>query len=195
MTDSVVIAGRLQRVFRRIRRERMGTLPMLNPALGVRCVGFRPWRGHHLGVLITPWFLNLVLLPGEPDAWNGLHVGEKRLHAFPSGPYEFIVGRENGIGRFQMCSLFSPVREFADQTAAVAVAEAVLQGLMDGEVHDGTSMREREIERIWRGEADLEQKPETEEFDGTLEPLAAEPLLARTISRRELLRGRFSGGT
>ena len=36
---------------------------MVNPALAVEAVGFRPWGEHWLGILITPWFMNLVLMP------------------------------------------------------------------------------------------------------------------------------------
>ena len=36
---------------------------MLNPALSVEAVGFRPWDEHWLGVLVTPWFMNLWLMP------------------------------------------------------------------------------------------------------------------------------------
>jgi [NiFe] hydrogenase assembly HybE family chaperone len=176
------LARGLERVFSRIHRERMHGVPILNPALRVQCVGFRPWGEHCLGVLITPWFLNIVLLPCEPDAWDGLRVGQKVLHGFPSGPYELIVGHEDDIGRYQMCSLFSPVFEFEDQAAAVAVAEVVLQGLMNEDNRDGTSMREQEIARIWQGE------PETAD-----DPPEPEPLMARSLRRRDLLRGRLSG--
>jgi [NiFe] hydrogenase assembly HybE family chaperone len=171
-------------VFEKIHRERMAGVPILNPALRVQGVGFRCWQGHCLGVLITPWFLNLMLLPSEADVWDELRVGEKVTHQFPSGPYEFILGQEEGVGRYQMCSLFSPVLEVEDQAAAVAVAEAVMQGLMDEENRDDTSMREGEIAHIWRGESQSEQEPD---------PEPDERLLERSISRRDLLRGQLSG--
>jgi [NiFe] hydrogenase assembly HybE family chaperone len=185
MNAADTLARDLELVFRRIHQERMRGMPVLNPALQVQCVGFQCWQEHWLGVLITPWFLNLMLLPGEGGAWEHLRIGDKLTHAFPSGLYEFIVGQEEGIGRYQMCSLFSPVLEFQDQAAAVAVAEAVLQGLMNEEMRDATSMREREIARIWRDE------PQAEEAQSP----PAEPLMDRSISRRALLRGRLSGQT
>ena len=177
----------LHQVFNRIQRERMQGLPLLNPVLRVECVGFRPWQGHCLGVLITPWFMNLMLLPGEGDAWEGLSVGEKVIHRFPSGPYELIVGDEEGIGRYQLCPLFSPMFEFASQEMAVAVAEEIMKGLLDEENRDRTSMREQEIARIWSGESEGEEREETESADPT-------PLMERPISRRKLLSGGFSRG-
>ena len=43
--------------------ERMRDLPIVNPRLAVEAVGFEQWEDQDLGVLITPWFMNLVLLP------------------------------------------------------------------------------------------------------------------------------------
>ena len=51
----------------RIQRERMADIPLLNPALEVQAVGFSVWEAYCLGVLITPWFMNLMLLPLAGD--------------------------------------------------------------------------------------------------------------------------------
>ncbi|MEA3413395.1 MAG: [NiFe]-hydrogenase assembly chaperone HybE [Pseudomonadota bacterium] len=158
----------LEAAFVGIQRERMVDVPILNPALKVEAVGFREWDGCCLGVLVTPWFMNLMLLPGNRDEWADLPPGTKIDHVFPSGNYEFILGEEERIGRYQMCSLFSPVFEFQDQEAAVATAGAVMEGLMDQGNRDGTPTHERG------------KRPTTEEG------------LARRMSRRDLLRGRFS---
>ena len=183
----------LETVFRRIQRDRMQGLPILNPALRVKAVGFREWEGHSLGILVTPWFINLMLLPGDGDDWRPLRVGDKQSYRLPSGPYEFILGEEPGIGRYQMCSLFSPVLEFVDRETAEATAEAAMAALMDEGNRDAVSTREREIERRWRGAP--EQEP-----DGTSEskpipsnePVGLADRLEQPLSRRELLRGRLA---
>ncbi|HYQ71668.1 MAG TPA: [NiFe]-hydrogenase assembly chaperone HybE, partial [Gammaproteobacteria bacterium] len=145
--DSLV-AG-LESEFVRIQRERMADVPMLNPVLRVQAVGFRAWEGYCLGILVTPWFMNLMLLTPEGDAWADLPAGATISHRFPSGTYEFILGEEERIGRYLMCSLFSPVFEFQDQAAAVATAEAALHNLMDPDSRDDHSTREGEIRHIW----------------------------------------------
>jgi len=178
----------LEQLFDRVQRERMQGIPVLNPALRVQCVDFVAWGDHHLGVLITPWFMSLVLLPGEGETWADLSVGAKVEQLFPSGAYEFILGEEPGTGRYLMCSLFSPMFEFADQPAAVATAQAVMQGLMQTENHAPVSMREKEIERIWHG-APQEGEPAHEERQDA--PTLTERL-ERPISRRDLLRGRLT---
>ncbi|MES9970440.1 MAG: [NiFe]-hydrogenase assembly chaperone HybE [Candidatus Thiodiazotropha sp.] len=179
--------------FRRIQQERMQGLPLLNPALQVEAVGFCKWNEFCLGVLITPWFMNLMLLPPEGDSWETMGVGDKQLHQMPSGPYEFILGEEEGIGRYQMCSLFSPVFEFADHATAVATAEAVMDALMSAEHRDSVSTRESEIERNWKGESAQQSVDDQVASTEQARPAMSERL-EQPLSRRDLLRGKFNQG-
>ena len=174
----------LEAAFSRIERERMAGLPFLNPALRVEAIGFMPWDTGAVGVLLTPWFMNLMLLPGEAE-WSDLQVGAKVTHRFDSGCYEFTVGDEPGIGRYQMCSLFSPMGQFVDHAAAVATATEVMRGLMNSDNRETLTMHDELVRRAWQGEA------ESEEI--TDDPTLTETM-ARPISRRELLRGRLRGG-
>ena len=167
MTCPDYLSQGLERTFRRILRERARHMPLINDDLQVEAVGFRPWQGHSLGVMVTPWFMGLMLIPREGDDWRGLRLGEKCIHAFPTGAYEFTVAEENDIGRYQVCTLFSSMARFADQATAVATAEAVLQGL---------------IGKQRRGPTPAADKNETP---------ASQPLEERPLSRRDLLRGRF----
>lgn len=121
----------LEAVFRRIETERMAEVPILNPRLEVEAVNFTNWQGHWLGVLVTPWFMNLILLPGMEGAWVSLPEGGKRSIGFASGTFEFIAGCEERLGEYLACSLFSPVLEFADQEAARLTALAALEALQN----------------------------------------------------------------
>lgn len=120
----------LEQAFTRIAATRMRDVPVQNPALRVQAVGFAPQADDAvlLGVLLTPWFMNLVRLPlGEADA--GAHllaVGAKTKRQVGTEQFEFIGAYEAGLGAFEACSLFSPMFEFADQAAAVATASEVL---------------------------------------------------------------------
>ena len=124
-------AAALERAFEAVRRERMEGVPMLNPTLAVEAVGFRPWREHWLGILITPWFMNVVLMPRVSAAWQAIGERESRHHVFPGGVFEFIGAHEATLGDYQACSLFSPMFEFADQREARATALAALDALFD----------------------------------------------------------------
>lgn len=163
-------SARVAEVFAQIHATRMQGLPFLNPALRVEAVGFRRWDGRWLGVLITPWFMNLMLLPDEPGAWHPARYGESVAYALPSGVFEFIAAREPLLGDYQSCSLYSPVFEFADQDGARATALAVMDALFDAGTRAG--------------------------IEGPGTPLAmparAEPAVA-PVSKRDFLRGRWHG--
>ena len=114
----------------------MQGFPLLNPLLRVEAVGFRPWLSHWLGVLITPWFMNLLLIPREITAWRAAAPGDAIAYLFPSGTYEFISGLDEALGEYQACSLFSPMFQFTDQEAARLTALAALESLLDGAMHE-----------------------------------------------------------
>lgn len=127
---------RLVSTFTNIAETRMQGVPVLHSGLTVNADYFLAWNDYYLGVLITPWFMNLLLVPANETSRTHLQqfmVGKKETHVFPSGAYEFIVGHEDDIGPYESCSLFSPMFEFADQQAALDTAQAVMQGLMNEE--------------------------------------------------------------
>ena len=45
----------------------MKGMPIYNPTLAVEAVGFREHEGRQVGVMVTPWFMNLTVLPSETD--------------------------------------------------------------------------------------------------------------------------------
>lgn len=146
--------------FREIHNSTMRGGPMSNKSLHVEAVGFKPWQDQFIGVLIAPWFMNLILLPGPDQDWSGLVTGEKELIPFPSGVYEFIHVTRDGIGGYKACSLFSPMGEFSDQLYATDVARAVMVGLFDEDNREGTDeqltvrrLREAELEQARQMEA------------------------------------------
>nr|WP_274600184.1 [NiFe]-hydrogenase assembly chaperone HybE [Thiocystis violacea] len=116
--------------FQRVHVERMSGLPILNPSLAVQVVGGTILGGDWLGVLVTPWCMNLVLVPGAASANRPGPVGIKQMVALPAGGVEMIGSEESGIGPFSACSLYSPMGDFADQAAAVATARAILEALL-----------------------------------------------------------------
>ena len=146
----------VERVYRHIAATRMHGLPVLNARLQVQALGFAPLpqaADSLLGVLVTPWFMNLLRLPrqalasasaamaagpasgaaspvpaGEsmaPPGWLAVGCsGERRLGG---QALHFIGGQEAEVGIYEAASLFSPMFQFADQAAAVATAHEVLR--------------------------------------------------------------------
>lgn len=171
MTDACALrpdpSAALAATYARVQATRMAGLPFLNPQLAVEAVGFAPWKAHWLGIVITPWFMNLVVAPRDTTQWRSLPLGEKRRYTFPAGDYDFIAAREEEVGEFFICSLFSPVTEFEDQATARFVAEHALAALLDPANN----------ERAQAAEAG---------------PIAQR--LEQPLSRRDVLRGGFAGG-
>jgi [NiFe] hydrogenase assembly HybE family chaperone len=124
-------APALEAAFGAVLREQMQDMPMVNPVLSVQAVGFRPWGGFWLGVLVTPWFMNLWLMPRDDAQWQSIGEREKRRYVFPAGVFEFIGGLHAALGDYQACSLFSPMFEFENAEAARDTALASLEALMD----------------------------------------------------------------
>ncbi|MBQ0807008.1 MAG: [NiFe]-hydrogenase assembly chaperone HybE [Porticoccus sp.] len=145
--------SRLEHCFHQVHQQRMQGIPILNNALQVCGVGFHPWQGFWLGVLITPWFINLVLLPATKATASLPGIGKKLTLAFPAGNFTFIAAHEEDIGAFLSCSLISPVTEITDQELAQQIAHETLLTIMDKKHSDNSdNISTKEIERIWRGE-------------------------------------------
>jgi len=112
--------------YREIGDRAMRDLPIYNDALGVEAVGFRRFNGSFVGIMVTPWFMNVVM----PTSAMRERSGTSLRFRFPAGDIEFSVSEIGQMGRIASCSLFSPMFEFADMAAARATAEAALAELM-----------------------------------------------------------------
>lgn len=155
------VVHHLVSLYRRVGEEKMHGLPVFNERLAVEAVGFREWDGHLLGVIVAPWFMNLVIVPGEETAAAQTGHGSRSEWEFPAGRYEFHAADLDGAPLHLTTPLFSTVTDFPDQATARSVAEAVLEGLFSEEAA-------RNPERISKGSGDV--------------------LLDATMSRRSLLR-------
>ena len=154
--------------------QRMDGFSFVNTAIEVEAVGFAPWESHWLGVMVTPWCINLMLLPRDASAWTSLPQGEKLRYRFPAGDYDFISSRDETVGEYQMCSLISPVLEIPDHATAREVAALARAALLDPA---------NALEPAVTGQ------PEDAPVPG---PIAQIEQQARApMSKRDFLRGRF----
>lgn len=139
----------LEDTFTRIARSRMAGMPVMHPRLRVQAVGFHaggPDTFIAWGVLVTPWFMNLIRLPLCPPnvAWpraDGtpgpahqladwpIAPGLKTERPFGTATIEVIGGEEDTLGPYEMSSLFSPMTVFADHDAAGSTAREVVRQL------------------------------------------------------------------
>lgn len=141
----------LQAVFSEVATTRMAGLPLCHPGLQVEALGFEPLRQADavasglfsadnaqalclwlpplaIGVLLTPWCMNLVSLPIERED-TPHRAGHSRRLVLGGHALSFTTAHESALGSFGACSLFSPMQDFADAQAARETAMAVLDGL------------------------------------------------------------------
>lgn len=202
MNDPQLAAKMLEQTFNRILHEQMVGIPILNDVLKVQALGFQEFKGRIIGILITPWLMNLVMLPREDDDWSALELGKKQPHRFPSKTFKFMVNEFDGIGKCQTYSLFSPMNEFINQDHALAAAQSFLDTLMvETAPTEECIVDEVQADCIMRGEDTLAVNLDdfavieaTETAVPVREASEIKLRVAKKLSRRDLLRGSFLRG-
>jgi len=121
-------ASLIEATFRRIETERWAGMSMLNPQLAVAAIGFAQKTDDWRGVLLTPWGINLLLLPAVPD-WPVPATHERAFREYPAGTFAFLPNHEEGLGDYLACPLINDMSHFKDQETAVMTAQACLIAL------------------------------------------------------------------
>jgi [NiFe] hydrogenase assembly HybE family chaperone len=124
-------ADALARHFAAVARERMAGLDFLNPVIAVQVAECRRIDGDWLAALVTPWSIQLVLLPGGGTLWADSAPGLRRHVALPAGALVFIGDAgEAALPAYQYCPLIAPVDRVADTAAACAIARDALAAVL-----------------------------------------------------------------
>jgi [NiFe] hydrogenase assembly HybE family chaperone len=109
----------------------MRDLPFYNEKIAIEAIGFRPFgEGEVLGVVLTPWFMNLIALPIEPVRMEMAKIGRTVSVELPAGKRAFVVGGEETIGLYKAHSLHSPLLNFTLPGQAQAEARRMFALLM-----------------------------------------------------------------
>lgn len=130
--------------FEFIHNERMKGLPIVNARLRVEAVGFRDFDDKRLGVLITPWFMNLILLEHR-DTWLDLSQGDTIRFRFPHGPIEFAVTHDDDLGSFLSAVLFRTMSDMPDQETARDLASEIMSQLFIEPSENEGALTRREL--------------------------------------------------
>lgn len=140
--------------------------PPVNAALSCRALGFARYRGDWLGVVITPWFVDLYLLSGGGELWGDIPSGQRRYVELPRGTVPFTAADHPQIGAYQFSPLISPASVLPDMAAAIKLASDVLSGIF-GEI--APTLPESPVPR---GVSDQESNPGLTSRRGFLRRLA-----------------------
>mgnify|MGYP003572037277 CR=1 FL=1 len=127
---SRVLVEQLVNRFEAIGQERIQGLPIYNDKLKVEAVDFQPCENGQIGGLVTPWFINIMLLPDNCDSLQFKELGDKIKCDLPSGKCEFSIGEEDVLGRYLFRSVVSPTHCYKTQEPACSVVRKALKKLM-----------------------------------------------------------------
>ena len=109
----------------------MRELPLYNAEVAIEAIDFRAFGEDALiGVVLTPWFMNLVLLPVAPEPMRMAEIGRPVEVALPVGKRTFVIGGNDVVGLYRAHSLHSPVLTFTLPGQAQAEARRQLALLM-----------------------------------------------------------------
>ena len=120
----------LEALYRRVHREEMAELAICNPAVEVEALEFKRWEGHWVGAVVTPWFINLLIIRHSDEDWPELKLGKGNELAisFPAGTINFTPRFEPELGVYLCCSLVSPMIDYKTHgQARQAALDAIRQ--------------------------------------------------------------------
>jgi [NiFe] hydrogenase assembly HybE family chaperone len=104
--------------FEHVWQTRKRDLPSVNPALTVDVIGFSRQQGDWLGVVVTPWFINLFMFSGGGELWGDIPAGQRRYVNLPCGTVQFIADDDPDLGPYQYCPVIAPVSSVPDMATA-----------------------------------------------------------------------------
>ena len=130
--------------FTHIGQTAMRDLPIYNHALRVDALGFQMTDKGLLGVLITPWFINVMLLPQQKQK-APLPLGERVTHELISGEHTFTVGEDDELGHYDFLTLASPTLRYKSQQAARDAAQKALSKLLTPPEEAETAIPEQPV--------------------------------------------------
>jgi [NiFe] hydrogenase assembly HybE family chaperone len=166
-------AAEITHAFRQIEQAQMHGLPVCHDQLTTEVVGLRRFEQHWVGALITPWTLQLILLPATAEA-ERLGDGDHRSLVFPQGAVVFMASENPDLGVYMACSLMSPLHDFPSQAAIRQTAEEVMELLFQAPAEQAPG---KSVTVAMPGRLDIKRE--------------AKPVDQTTGSRRDFLRGRM----
>ncbi|MDV7340268.1 [NiFe]-hydrogenase assembly chaperone HybE [Terasakiella sp. A23] len=175
---------KLETCFNTILVENMQGINILNHELEVEAIEFTKWDGRVMGMVVTPWFVNLIMLPNDEDDWHTLPMGQKKTFNFPSKDLDMMVNEIEGFGYCRTYSLYSPCKDLPNQESARIAAAMFLRDLLDETKRVTPTYSEEQIARYLKKEDMVHQEELKKQFSEPIE-------IKEEVNRRDLLRGKI----
>ncbi|WP_455205978.1 [NiFe]-hydrogenase assembly chaperone HybE [Kaarinaea lacus] len=139
--------NQLEQRFKQIGNERLVGLPIYNDSLVVEAIEFQPCGDDSIGALVTPWFINIMLMPKSDNSWQARSLGERINYELPGGEQEFMLGEDEVVGRYLFRTVASPTHCYHSQEAARSAAQKSLQTLLavdESQAHEAAADNQSE---------------------------------------------------
>ncbi|OAT25852.1 hydrogenase-2 assembly chaperone [Proteus myxofaciens] len=132
--DEAPIA-QLEANFRHIANKEMQNLPFYRQHIPIKAVINTLFDKQWIGAILTPWMLELIILPGPNQEWPYRKIGERLALALPCGEVKFVVGELADGMQYLACSLMSPLNPHLDAEHAIQLAENSAKMALSFPVH------------------------------------------------------------
>lgn len=99
----------LETAFSNVLQNAMLDLSFIHPDMPICACGLQLFEGQWVGVMLTPWMMSAVILPGPDQVWPARGVGERLGLKLPFADLTFTVGRVDGLPQYLASSLMSPL--------------------------------------------------------------------------------------
>lgn len=103
----------------------------VNPGLAIESTGFARCQGDWLGVLVTPWFLRLVMLPATGTLWGEIPPGQRRYVNLPGGTLAFTAAAGAEYFPAQYSNLVDRIEQVPDMASARRIAQDAWQTFVE----------------------------------------------------------------
>ena len=117
----------LEAHFRAHREALAADTAQTNQALQIKAIGFTKIEGDWVGVMVTPWFIHLLLLPGGGTLWGDIPDGQRRYLDLPGGTFSFTAAEIPAVGPYQYATLLDRINQVPDMAAAQHLADDALR--------------------------------------------------------------------
>ncbi len=121
----------LEALYQEVYQDKMQGMPICNEQINVEAVDFQLYQDQWLGVLVTPWFTNLLIIRQKGQDWPELKLakGNEQFFSFPAGEIKFTPRFEPELGTYFCCSLVSPMNEVSSHQQAIIDAKQAMRQL------------------------------------------------------------------
>jgi [NiFe] hydrogenase assembly HybE family chaperone len=192
MKDIQKIAKTVEESYQKIYDENMRDVPIINSCIKIESRGFSLFEKRIIGVIITPWMANLIILPIKNENWQKYEIGKKKTFTFADKSYIFIANEIENIGVCFALSLHSPMFVFKSHEQVIESVDSYLKTFKKKQKLK-TQIDENLLGKVLRGE----KTPDINLDDfASIEPVKVKTYntvtkkrLKTNISRRDLLLG------